>query len=98
MLYYLHLLSGTFSELRVFRYVTVRALGGAATAFLISVLLGPWVIRQLRKLKVQQYERKDEAPPLHALHGKKEGTPTMGGILIIGSVSIATLLLSLIHI
>ncbi len=92
MLYYLHLLSGWVSELRIFRYITVRALAGAATAFLISVFLGPWVIRQLKRLKVQQFVRKEEAPPLHALHGKKEGTPTMGGILIIGSVSIATLL------
>ncbi len=92
MFYYLHLLSGWASELRIFRYITVRALAGAATAFLLSVLLGPWVIRTLRQLKVQQYVRKEEAPPLHALHGKKEGTPTMGGILIIGSVTIATLL------
>lgn len=92
MLYYLHLLSGWVSELRVFRYITVRALAGAATAFLLSVFLGPWVIRQLKRLRVQQYVRKEEAPPLHALHGKKEGTPTMGGILILGSVTIATLL------
>lgn len=92
MFYYLHLLSGWASELRVFRYITVRALAGAATAFLISVVLGPWVIRQLKRLRVQQYVRKEEAPPLHALHGKKEGTPTMGGILILGSVTIATLL------
>lgn len=94
MFYYLHVLSGWVSELRIFRYITVRALAGAATAFLLSVWLGPWVIRQLRRLKVQQYVRKEEAPPLHTLHGKKEGTPTMGGILIIGSVTIATLLWS----
>jgi len=92
MLYYLHLLSEWMSELRIFRYITFRALAGAATAFLLSVTLGPWTIRQLRRLKVQQYERKEEAPPLHALHGKKEGTPTMGGLLIIGSVTAATLL------
>ena len=92
MFYYLHLLSGWESELRVFRYITLRALAGAATAFLLSVLLGPWVIRQLKRLKVQQYVRKEEAPPLHVLHGKKEGTPTMGGILIIGSVTVSTLL------
>ena len=92
MLYYLHFLSGWASELRVFKYITVRALGGAATAFLVSVILGPWVIRELKRLKVQQYVRKEEAPPLHVLHGKKEGTPTMGGILIIASVTAATLL------
>jgi phospho-N-acetylmuramoyl-pentapeptide-transferase len=92
MLYYLHLLTDYCSWLRVFRYISVRALAGAATAFLISVILGPWVIRQLKKMRVSQYERKEEAPPLHVLHGKKEGTPTMGGVLIIGSVTLSTLL------
>lgn len=92
MFYYLSFLSNWISELRVFKYITVRAFAGAATAFLVSVIIGPWVIRQLRRLKVQQYVRKEEAPPLHVLHGKKEGTPTMGGILIIGSVTLSTLL------
>jgi phospho-N-acetylmuramoyl-pentapeptide-transferase len=92
MFYYLHFLSGWISELRVFKYITVRALGGAATAFVLAVALGPWVIRELKRLKVQQFVRKEEAPPLHVLHGKKEGTPTMGGILIIASVTFATLL------
>ncbi|MEI6563729.1 MAG: phospho-N-acetylmuramoyl-pentapeptide-transferase [bacterium] len=92
MFYYLHFLSNWISEFRVFKYITVRAFAGAATSFLLCVLLGPWVIRKLRALKVQQYVRKEEAPPLHVLHGNKEGTPTMGGILIIGSVTASTLL------
>jgi phospho-N-acetylmuramoyl-pentapeptide-transferase len=92
MFYYLSLLSGWMSELRVFKYISVRAFAGAATAFLICVFLGPWVIRQLQRLKVQQYVRKEESAPLHDLHKKKEGTPTMGGILIIGSVTVSTLL------
>ena len=92
MFYYLHLLTNLYSPLRVFRYITFRALAGAGTAFLLTVILGPWVIRQLRKLKVGQWERKEEAPPLYVLHGKKEGTPTMGGVLIIASVVIASLL------
>ena len=92
MLYYLYFLSNWMSELRVFKYITVRAFAGAATAFLLSVFLGPWVIRKLRDLKIQQYVRKEEAPPLYELHGKKQGTPTMGGILIIGSVTLSTLL------
>jgi phospho-N-acetylmuramoyl-pentapeptide-transferase len=92
MLYYLHLLSGVFSELRVFRYLTVRALGGAATAFLISVLLGPWLIARLKQLKIQSHEKRGDAPALDDLRLKKSGTPTMGGLLIIGSVTIATLL------
>lgn len=92
MFYYLYFLSHWISEFRVFKYITVRTLAGAATSFILCVLLGPWVIRTLRKFKIQQYVRKEEAPPLHALHGIKEGTPTMGGILIIGSVTISTLL------
>jgi len=92
MLYYLHTLTEWFSPLRVFRYITFRAVAGAGTAFLLSVFIGPWVIRQLRRLKVGQQERKEEAPPLYVLHGKKEGTPTMGGLLIVATVTLSTLL------
>ncbi len=92
MFYYLYFLSNWMSELRVFKYITVRTLAGAATSFILCVMLGPWVIRTLRHLKIQQYVRKEEAPPLQVLHGTKEGTPTMGGILIIGSVTVSTLL------
>ncbi|MFH0881174.1 MAG: phospho-N-acetylmuramoyl-pentapeptide-transferase [Lentisphaerota bacterium] len=92
MFYYLHLLTDLFSPLRIFRYITFRALAGAATAFLISVILGPWMIRLLQRLKVGQQVRKDEAPPLYVFHGKKAGTPTMGGLLIMLSICISTLL------
>jgi len=92
MLYYLYMLQDWFSPMRVFHYITVRAVAGAGTAFLISLLLGPWVIEQLKRLHIGQYERKEEAPPLYALHAKKEGTPTMGGILIVLSVVAASLL------
>jgi phospho-N-acetylmuramoyl-pentapeptide-transferase len=92
MLYYLHLLSDMWSVLRVFRYITVRAVAGAGTAFLLILILGPWVIDKLRRLNIGQYERKEEAPPLYVLHGKKEGTPTMGGLLIITAILISTFL------
>ena len=92
MFYYLHYLSGYFSELRVFRYISVRALAGAATAFIISVLVGPWLIERLRRLKFHAYEIRGDAPALDALRVGKTGTPTMGGLLIIASVGIATLL------
>lgn len=94
MFYYLHLLQDWFTPLRVFRYITVRAFAGAGTAFLLSLLMGPWVIRHLKRLRVSQAERRDEAPPLFALHGKKEGTPTMGGILIILTIVVSALLWS----
>ena len=63
MFYSLHLLEDWYSRLRVFRYITVRAVAGAGTAFLLSVLLGPWLIRGLKRLNIGQYERKEEAPP-----------------------------------
>jgi phospho-N-acetylmuramoyl-pentapeptide-transferase len=76
------------SPVRMFNYITVRAFCGAGTAFLLSVMLGPWVIRQLVRFKAKQYVRRKDGPD----HGHKEGTPTMGGILIVGSILISTLL------
>jgi len=94
MLYYLHLLEEWFSPFRVFRYITVRTFAGAGTAFVISLIAGPRVIEVLRGLKIGQYVRREEAPPLYALHASKEGTPTMGGVLIVGSIVLASLLWS----
>lgn len=92
MFYYLAYLNEWFSPLRVFRYITFRALAGAGTAFLISLVLGPWMIRKLREFKIGQQVRKEEAPPLYIFHGKKAGTPTMGGVLIIVAIVLSTLL------
>jgi phospho-N-acetylmuramoyl-pentapeptide-transferase len=92
MLYYLYLLHEWYSPLRVFKYITVRAVAGAGTAFLLSIILGPWLINQLRRLNIGDYERNEEAPPLYAIHSHKQGTPTMGGILIISSILISTFL------
>ncbi|MBU0677253.1 MAG: phospho-N-acetylmuramoyl-pentapeptide-transferase [Verrucomicrobia bacterium] len=92
MLYYLHLLTEQLSPLRVFRYITFRSFCAAGTAFFIGLFLGPWVIRTARRLKVGQQVRKEEAEHLHEFHAKKQGTPTMGGVLIILSVTISTLL------
>lgn len=92
MLYYLHELTDLFSPLRVFQYITVRAFAAAGTAFLISLLTGPFIIRLLLRFKIGQQVRKEEALPLYEFHGKKQGTPTMGGILIILSVVLSSLL------
>ncbi|TFH18256.1 MAG: phospho-N-acetylmuramoyl-pentapeptide-transferase [Lentisphaerales bacterium] len=80
------------SPLRVFQYITVRAFCGAGTAFLLTVCLGPWAIRKLSGMNYRQHVRKDEAPSLGNLHGYKEGTPTMGGLLIILCVVVSTFL------
>lgn len=101
MLYYLHLLSdygkGLDSELikglNVFQYITFRALGAGVTAFLLSLLFGNWVIRRLISLKLGQPIRsQEEVHRLHELHGSKAGTPTMGGVLLLGTMLVSTLL------
>lgn len=98
MMYYLYKLSlGPNSELfkafNVFQYITFRSIAAALTAFLLSLVFGNWVIRRLISLKLGQPVRtKEEVHRLFELHGKKAGTPTMGGVLIIGSVAISTLL------
>jgi phospho-N-acetylmuramoyl-pentapeptide-transferase len=92
MLYYLSELTDVYTPLRIFRYITFRALMGAGTAFLLSLLLGPLVITWLRRLKIGQQVRTDAVLRAHLL--KKSGTPTMGGVLIIGTVLVSTLLWS----
>ncbi len=94
MLYYLHLLADEWSVLRVFQYITVRAFAGAGTAFILSLILGPWVIRRLGHLCSGDATRyRADAPALDDLHGaQKKTTPTMGGLLIMASVGAAVLL------
>lgn len=77
-----------FKGLNVFQYVTFRTAFAAITALLISLLLGGRVIKRLTELKVGQEIREE----LSAEHQAKKGTPTMGGVLIIGSVFLSTLL------
>lgn len=90
MLYYLGLLlEPRISAFNVLTYNTVRAGGAAMTAFLVSLIIGPTVIRLLRSLKIGQYIRKEHVADLHALHKNKAGTPTMGGALIVLSTIVA---------
>lgn len=78
----------TISAFNVFRYITFRTIYGGLTALLICFLLGPWIIRKLQEMQVGQFIR-EEGP---ADHLKKAGTPTMGGSLILFSVTVSTLL------
>jgi phospho-N-acetylmuramoyl-pentapeptide-transferase len=81
-----------FSFLNLFQYITFRAVSAGLLAFILSLLIGPRVIRKLISLKVGQPIRTaEEVHKLAALHGGKIGTPTMGGVLILGTVLIATL-------
>jgi phospho-N-acetylmuramoyl-pentapeptide-transferase len=90
MLYWLlfEQLQPYFSPFRLFGYVTFRTAFASLTAMFLSILLGPWMIRKLRELAFGQYIR-EEGPKSHQ---KKAGTPTMGGLLIIISIVIPTLL------
>ncbi len=93
MMFYLHLLTDTFKGFNVFYYITFRAVLAAITAFAISLLFGNYVIRKLISLKIGQPIRSaSEVRQLAELHGGKQGTPTMGGVLIIGSVVLAAIL------
>ena len=77
-----------FRGLNVFQYVTFRTAMATITALLISLLFGGKVIKKLRSLNVGQEIREE----LSAEHQAKKGTPTMGGVLIIGAVFISTVL------
>src|SRR5436190_11763870 len=93
MMYYLHHLSGQFIGFNVFFYVTFRAIAAAVTAFLLTLMFGNFIIAKLRALKVGQPIRQaSEVHRLAELHGVKQGTPTMGGVLIIGTVFISSVL------
>jgi phospho-N-acetylmuramoyl-pentapeptide-transferase len=97
MMYYLYKLSEGGPDwmhgFNVLQYISFRAVAAAVTAFLLCILLGDWVIRKLISLKVGQPIRTaEEVHKLFELHGKKAGTPTMGGVLIHGAVICSTLI------
>jgi phospho-N-acetylmuramoyl-pentapeptide-transferase len=89
MLYHLLLpLGKSYIIFNLFRYITFRAAAATLTALLISLIFGPMIIRTLKNKQVAEKIR-EEGP---ATHKVKEGTPTMGGIMILISVVIPTLL------
>ncbi len=90
MLYWLFYekLFHSFTPFREFGYVTFRTASASLTALFLCIALGPWLIGKLRQFQIGQYIR-EEGPKSHM---KKAGTPTMGGILIIISVVVPTLL------
>src|SRR5437899_895822 len=90
MLYYLlyEVLRRSFSPLNVFRYITVRTVYASLTAMFLALVFGPGLIRRLRELQIGQYIR-EEGPQEHR---KKAGTPTMGGVLIVLSTAVPSIL------
>jgi phospho-N-acetylmuramoyl-pentapeptide-transferase len=85
---WLQTLSPEFGFFRVFQYLTFRAVMAALTALLMGLLAGPYVIRRLTELKIGQPVRGYGMES----HLSKSGTPTMGGVLILLSIAISTLL------
>lgn len=85
---WLQTLSPEFGFFRVFQYLTFRAVMAAMTALLIGLIFGPWVIRRLTELKIGQPVRGYGMET----HLSKSGTPTMGGVLILISITVSTLL------
>ncbi len=89
MLYHLLFpLRDVYSVFNVFQYITFRTIYATITALLLGLLFGPYLIRRLSSLRINQRVR-EYGPPNHK---SKEGTPTMGGLLIILSVVVPTLL------
>lgn len=88
MLFYLNYLSEYIPVLNVTRYVTFRTAGASLTALAIGLFVGPWMIRKLREFQVGQVIRQ-EGP---STHRSKAGTPTMGGLLILTSALVPTIL------
>jgi phospho-N-acetylmuramoyl-pentapeptide-transferase len=89
MLYHLlYPLASSIKLLNVFKYLTFRTIYAMITALLVSFVIGPWLIRKLEGLQARQVIRTD-GPESHL---KKQGTPTMGGVLILAAIIIPTLL------
>jgi len=80
------------SALRFLSYISVRSAAALVTSFVVCVLAGPRFIAAIKRAKVGQHIRKvtgDNSVDLHEMHAGKTGTPTMGGILMLGSILIS---------
>jgi phospho-N-acetylmuramoyl-pentapeptide-transferase len=90
MLYWLTGFAGELSVLNIFRYITFRTGGASITALLFVFLFGPRIIRSLRIRQGKGQPIRTDGPERHLL--QKQGTPTMGGLMILSGVTFATLL------
>src|SRR5271170_7774871 len=77
-----------YTPFRIFQYSTFRTAMASLTALFLSIVIGPWFIARLREFQIGQHIREDGPKS----HQKKAGTPTMGGVLIIISILVPTLL------
>ena len=90
MFYWLSQLAGELSVFNIFRYITFRTGGAILTAFLFVFLFGPRIIRSLRLRQGKGQPIRKDGPERHLL--QKQGTPTMGGLMILSGVTVAVLL------
>jgi len=93
MLYHLlYPLRDFFSGFNIFRYITFRAAAASITAFMISLIVGPLVIKLLARFNIGETIRREHVEGIYSMHKHKGGTPTMGGIFILASIIISVLL------
>ncbi|MGD9014865.1 MAG: phospho-N-acetylmuramoyl-pentapeptide-transferase [Candidatus Omnitrophota bacterium] len=93
MLYHLlYPLRDIFFGFNIFRYITFRAAMAAFTAFTISLVFFPVLIRKLKAAKIGENIRKEDSAQFYNLHQTKQGTPTMGGVLILAAILFANAL------
>lgn len=91
MLYYLFLeLSDQISFFNVFRYITFRTGGALMTALFLVFMFGPWLISNLRIKQGKGQPIREDGPARHLI--EKQGTPTMGGLMILAGIVVSTLL------
>lgn len=90
MLYWLSFLSDQLNALNVFRYITVRTGGAMITALIFVFLFGPKIIDKLRALQGKGQPIRTDGPQSHLV--TKKGTPTMGGLMILLGITVATVL------
>jgi len=76
----------------ILKYISSRSCLAAFTAFCISIFFGHWFIKKLRALKVGEDTTKTDSEELKRMHSDKKNTPTMGGIIVIVSILVSTLL------
>ena len=90
MLYLLGIFSGQATVFNLFRYITFRTGGAIVTAMLVVFILGPWLIDALRARQGKGQPIREDGPKTHLL--TKKGTPTMGGLMILLGLAVATVL------
>ncbi|MBI4395240.1 MAG: phospho-N-acetylmuramoyl-pentapeptide-transferase, partial [Candidatus Omnitrophica bacterium] len=76
----------------LFKYISFRSVGASVTAFLLVLVLGPMIIRWLSGLSIVNLTQREHAEKIHSFYAQKNTVPTMGGILIVGSLLITNLL------